>query len=341
MDERRLELKVGGLVLGALGALALLLVALGELGGGGGSRLFVDFAFAGGLPSGAPVKLAGVKVGRVTAVELHAARREANGGPLPVRVVVDLEPRALAGLRGDVRFSVATQGPLGEPYLEIDPGSTAAPPLAAGAELRGLDPARIDVLTSRIADLLDAAGAAIGDDPESFRALARELTSLAKESSGALRDNRPTLDRAAGDLAAAAADLRAVTAETRALLAPGGAGRRLVEDGADVAGQLKRDLPALSARADRALAGAEQLTGSVTPEDVAAAKAAIARYEAAGARFEEVAGRADRLLAKIERGEGSIGGLANDPVLYQDLKALLTDLRQHPWKLLWKGDERE
>ena len=78
--------------------------------------------------------------------------------------------------------------------------------------------------------------------------------------------------------------------------------------------------------------------GAVTDDDVARAKAAIARYEAAGARLEEVAGRADRILAKVEAGEGTLGGLANDPVVYQDLKALLTDLKQHPWKLLWKDD---
>jgi phospholipid/cholesterol/gamma-HCH transport system substrate-binding protein len=49
-----------------------------------------------------------------------------------------------------------------------------------------------------------------------------------------------------------------------------------------------------------------------------------------------VAARAERLLARIEAGEGTLGAMQKDPQIYEDLKALITDLRKHPWKVLWK-----
>ncbi len=35
-------------------------------------------------------------------------------------------------------------------------------------------------------------------------------------------------------------------------------------------------------------------------------------------------------------GRGTIGGLYLDPKVYEDLRALLDDLKKHPWKMFWK-----
>ena len=64
MDERRLEMKVGALVLATLVGVLGLLWLMGELKTGGGTVLSVDFAHTGNVVKGAPVKLGGVVVGR-------------------------------------------------------------------------------------------------------------------------------------------------------------------------------------------------------------------------------------------------------------------------------------
>src|SRR5207245_7041838 len=101
----------------------------------GDRSLSVDFGYAGGVPVGAPLKFAGVHVGRVTRIELLPARRDAQGFSLPVRMHVELTGEALGAMHSDAAVAVATQGPLGEPYLEIAPGSSSAPGLEDGAEL--------------------------------------------------------------------------------------------------------------------------------------------------------------------------------------------------------------
>jgi phospholipid/cholesterol/gamma-HCH transport system substrate-binding protein len=62
----------------------------------------------------------------------------------------------------------------------------------------------------------------------------------------------------------------------------------------------------------------------------------IAKYESVGTKADQIATRADRLLAKLEAGEGSLGAALKDPAVYDELKTLLTDVRKNPWKLLWK-----
>jgi len=43
------------------------------------------------------------------------------------------------------------------------------------------------------------------------------------------------------------------------------------------------------------------------------------------------------MLARIEAGEGTLGKTIKDPQVYDDLRSLLSDLKAHPWKMLWKN----
>jgi len=47
------------------------------------------------------------------------------------------------------------------------------------------------------------------------------------------------------------------------------------------------------------------------------------------------------LIQKLKEGEGTVGRLLYDDRLYQELEALIVDLRQHPWKLFWKTKEKK
>jgi phospholipid/cholesterol/gamma-HCH transport system substrate-binding protein len=329
MDERKLEIRVGLLFGAALAAGLALLWLLGGFQLHGDRQLSVDFAYAGGVPVGAPLKFAGVHVGRVKQIELLPARRDAQGFPLPVCMHVELTADALAAMHEDAAVAVATQGPLGEPYLEISPGSADSPPLRNAAELRGVDPARLDVLASRIYRLLDFATAAVGDDPKSISSLLHGTGKLAETVDQVLTDNREALTQAIHDAADAAADLHA-------LLQKDGALHRLADDSSAVASGLRRDYPELASKTTRAANGAAALVGGFSAEDGERLKDAISRYEAAGQRLDEIATRADAVLKRVEAGEGSLGGFYKDPQVYQDLKALVTDLKKHPWKVLWK-----
>ena len=336
MDERRLEIKVGGLVLAALVGVLGLLFLMGELSLDGGGGLRVDFSHTGNVVKGAPVKLGGVPVGRVDEIRLLHDRRDAAGNPLPVQMVLGVDEAALGALRADARVTVATVGPLGEPYLELNPGSAAAPALPKDATVRGTDAPRLDIVALQLSSFLDAASRALEKDPEGLMGLAANVSALSRNLNEVLGENRGELRTLAVELAAASKDLRTLAHSARVTMQPGGPGARLIGDAAAVAGVAKRELPGISQSAARTLGGLSALTGDLTPQDGEQLRAALHSYSAAGAHLEQVAARAERLLARMEAGEGTLGAMQKDPQLYEDLKALVTDLRKHPWKVLWK-----
>lgn len=43
---------------------------------------------------------------------------------------------------------------------------------------------------------------------------------------------------------------------------------------------------------------------------------------------------------KIRNGEGTVGKLLYDDTIYNELEALVIDVRKHPWKLFWKTKEK-
>ena len=140
MSDRRenaLKLRVGVFVLLALATFLGLIYALGAR-----ARLFesrytvhADFTEVGGLVEGATVRLAGVQIGRVTAVTLPGQ----PGGK--VRVDLTIARRFSDRIRKNSVARIETQGLLGDRIVEITVGDTTAPPLAPGEVLVSRDPA--------------------------------------------------------------------------------------------------------------------------------------------------------------------------------------------------------
>lgn len=338
MDDRRLELRVAFLALAALLSAGAMLWLIGAFRDGGDGRLHVDFGHSGGVPVGAPVKVAGVAVGRVRAIELKPDRRDSDGKPLPVQMELAVESKVLHQLHADTRVVIATQGPLGEPYVELDPASGSGAFLKGGEELRGEDPARLDQLlarmdklTSAMSDLLSG-GTGPGSEVGGFLHDAAHLT---RDLDGLLSENRETLVATLKDVHEAAGDLKVVAAQGRALLESGKV-RGIVDDASVVAANLRENVPPTIADAREATHHVNELTGSISKDDVGKIKDAIAQYERAGASLERIANRADKILAEVDAGKGSIGPLLKDDQLYKDLRDLVHDLKAHPWKVLWK-----
>lgn len=328
MDETKLELKVGALVLLAIaGALALLFL-MGELNFGRGARLTVDFSHTGNVVKGAPVKLGGVGVGKVEGISLHPTRRDDLGLPMPVSIEVSLTDEAAAALKNDAAVTISSQGPLGEPYLEVNPGAGSTA-FDLKKSLRGVDSPRIDLVSNRLARFLDVIGGAMERDPELVSKLLGGVAGLTRNVDGVLAENRDDIHSLIAELSAAAKDLRAIAAAAKVQLEPGGRAAALIDDASATAKQLRADVPGLTKEAQGALKGVNAVAGQFTEEDGKQLRAAMLRMAA-------LSERADRIFKKIEAGEGTAGAMIQDKQVYDDLKSLLADLRKHPWKMLWK-----
>src|SRR5437588_798006 len=209
MDEARLELRVGALLIAALLLAGGFVWVLARPGPRQPFHFTVALAYSGGIAAGAPVKLAGVPVGRVARVELLPELRDQEGAPLQVRLSVEVEGPIGRALRPDAEAFVGTQGPLGEPYLELTAGS-AQGALREGAELRGVDPPRIDLLVARLYSVLEVGARLLVEDRELFRRFLRAGVGLAETADVVTRDKREQLAGAVGNLAAATSDLRSL-----------------------------------------------------------------------------------------------------------------------------------
>lgn len=138
---RKTRWKVLGLVVTA-GALAVVFAYwLGAFGLGKTHELQLRYRFAGGLDQGSPVRLGGIRVGRVSDVKF-VDDPEAN-----IQVTLKISPPAFRQITRDSEFYINLAGLIGERYVEVVSGSGM--PVESGDRLRGIDPPRIDQLISQ------------------------------------------------------------------------------------------------------------------------------------------------------------------------------------------------
>jgi phospholipid/cholesterol/gamma-HCH transport system substrate-binding protein len=282
------------------------------------------------------VKLGGVKVGRVDAIELEPDYRTEQGVPEPVKMRLEVDPSTAAALHEDASVAVATQGPLGEAYLELKTGSPSRPALAPGAFIHGTEPVRIDQMISRFGNLLNTTANSLAKNPDAIPKLVDSLGKLTARIDEALAKDPEALGTMLTELSQTAKDLHGVMARTHALLGPEGKATTLLSDASASMHVLRKDLPAITQDAKTSLHGLAAVSGQLDEQDGKRLKDAIARYAQAGEHLDQIAARADKILTEIDQGKGSIGGLLKDPKLYQDVKDLVSELKKHPWRILWK-----
>ncbi|MDD5255758.1 MAG: MlaD family protein [Candidatus Omnitrophica bacterium] len=56
--------------------------------------------------------------------------------------------------------------------------------------------------------------------------------------------------------------------------------------------------------------------------------------------LKDTASSVGEVINKIKNGEGTVGKLISEDAIYNDLEALASDVRRHPWKLFWKTKEK-
>lgn len=144
------ETKVGLLFIGAFLGAVFFAYFLGAINPFANSRqIDVAFNFAGGIEVGSPVRVMGIKVGKVKAIDFDPNFKMPTGEEVKLRVRISVNNEAWATVRTDSRFYINLAGVIGEKFLEVTPGSSTAEQLEPGQVVRGEDPPRIDQLISQ------------------------------------------------------------------------------------------------------------------------------------------------------------------------------------------------
>jgi len=289
--DRRLSLTVGTF---ALASLALLAVAILSLSSQQGIwtpryRLVGYYDNVGGLIPGAAVGVAGTRVGRVESVGF-AARPD---GTPAVRVVLQIDREVQERIREDSVAGIATVGLLGDQMVEISMGTDEGRPLADGEEIRTLSPFDLNVMVTRGSQAL-----------ESIRSLATNLDAVIGDFRAGLGERQvaSTFD--------SLADIVREVREGDGLL------HSLVYERYE--GEAVANLEGSLASLDGILHEVEHGSGVLhsliydDPREQHLVREAL-----------EAGARLNSILGKVDRGEGTLGLLLNDPTLYEEVKILV------------------
>jgi len=342
-SERRSIVRVGIFVSIGVAILAFGVVLLGTKSGlfANQATLYVSFRDINGLVVGAPVRLAGMDIGRVNKVMFSDDLRQREA-----RVELAIQERYLPRLRSDSRAFIDSKGLLGDKLINITIGDPANPPLREGDMI----PARTGLSIEEIATKFNQAVTSItrvsDEAGELLQALSEPQT---------LRDIQRIVHATAGIM--------------EGVVQGDGVAHRLLYDSAyanDVGAILHESRASLTAL-QRALARVEHMTAAVehgpgalhellyspdgaqTLANLENATGELAKLMQAvreqpgllhGLIYEPQSGemlkqwadfseRVNRLSRSIEQGHGTLGGLLVDPSVYEDLKTTLGNVERN------------
>ncbi len=324
MRERGLEYKVGILILVSSAILIAFIFVLGNFSLSSGFKIYVDYDYIGSLQAGAPVKVSGIKVGKVEDVEFLGGKPDSKvgGKRVQVRVTAWIEDKVKDSIRGDAEFYINTAGVLGEQYLEIVPGHDwDHPPLAAETIIHGPpwvhDPPRTDLVVSRLYEVLDGVASVLRDDKDNIKHLLSNSANAVAEANQLLVDNRAKIGELIGNGADLAKEAKVTLTKVNAGL---GDGRPIASLVADADGTLKtaqQTMTTLTPSAQALMTDATRVTGIITEQ-----------------RIDKAIDAADK--AASAAGKGTAGALLARDEVYSDLRELIRDLKRNPWKFVWK-----
>jgi phospholipid/cholesterol/gamma-HCH transport system substrate-binding protein len=289
--ERRISLAVGAFFLLALLGFAVIVLSLSTRSGVWEQHyeLVARFSDVQGLIASAPVRLAGMRVGQVKSVSFDIADPEQPGLLVSMQIKESVRER----IRSDSIASIGAAGLLGDRVVDVSLGTTKGEPLEPGSAVPSVDPLDIYVTIDKGARALD-----------NVATLASNLNGLVEafdRDSGGKR-----LAESVGAVGDLIGDVRTGEGLLHTLI------YEPYEGGA--VGNLEGSLAAMNEILDEIATGNGMMHSLIyeaqTEHDV------IVEALEAGARLNSI-------LAKIDRGEGTLGLILNDPTLYEELKLLV------------------
>ena len=258
-----------------------------------------------GLVRNAVVMMAGVPVGRISAIRLNTDT---------YTVTLDAKIKAEYQIRGDAKFFIETAGFLGDKYIGVIPGDNKLPPLENGAE----------VICQESFDLVRAARSAT-DLMDELKTVASQITNIVNRIDSKLLDEQTLTNLAAG-----LSNLREISSEASATIA-------------GVNQLILTNTPPINAAIENVVTFSEQLkdAGGDMQNLVATNRVVI---DESLANIKATTESLRNLVAAAERGEGLAGKLFSDQELAQNLSVLSSNLvdvstklnKGGLWGILWK-----
>jgi phospholipid/cholesterol/gamma-HCH transport system substrate-binding protein len=340
------EVKIGFLTLAALAVLAVGTFLIGERDNAFSlkHRYFVQFTQVGGLAAGNPVQLSGVNVGRVEEVVLPEGVAEEE-----LTVWLTIDRRYAARVRGDSLARIKTLGLLGDKYIEVTSGSPESAAIPNGGEIPAAPLTDVDRLITSGGDVVENVVAISSSlrrilaDMEAGKGILGELTHdseagrRAKEAFVSIIESIESIvrkiERGDGTLASLInKDDLALRAHETLDRIEGVLG--LMEEGEGTLAALLSD-PETRDRVQNTVGHLEQASSDLArfTAEIDASEGLLKKLLSDEAYSREVSEDLQRLIRnlsllsdRLERGDGTLGQMINDPSVHQALDDILVGI---------------
>ncbi len=339
MSQRSIEVKVGALILVALVLLGGFIVIMGGLSFEPTYTVYVDFENPGGLQSGAPIRIAGVKVGHVAEMQFRGDKVDpkTHESAPPIRVVAKIQKRYQDAIHDNARWYVTSQGVLGEMFLAVEPGSNDRPIVKDGAHVMGVSPPRLDLLLAESYELLHKAYKGITTHQKEISETFDGLHDTLKGTGDFFKHNGKKLDGIVDNVNQITVDTDDTIKSARKRYVDGPQVKRILNNVDQTTTTLNKNLGPLMTDGRQVLGDAKKLTGALASNDqLSKYKKITSDISATTGRAKLAAADAQSIVAHIKRGKGTVGALVMDESIYDDLQEMLRDLKHNPWKFFWR-----
>ncbi len=303
---KSLEYKVGALIVISLVLLGGFLALLGNFSLRGGTRIRIDYDFSGNLQSGAPVKISGIKVGKVEEVRyLGGAIDPDTGKRVQVRVVALVEDRVKESIRKNAEFFINTAGRARRAVpRDRSPAAGISRRSIPRTASRASDPPRTDLIVARLYEFLDSITGLLRDDKDVIKDFLQSGASVVRTLDDLLKTNKAEIGRLLGNVDALSKQAADLLGTIRAGVGDASTLKATLGNIEALTASIRRDIDPLIAKAKKALDGVDRVTSVVGPGERDKLQKALDELVTVGDKAEKLTSDAQAIVADVQAGQG-------------------------------------
>jgi len=303
MEKRiiSLEAKVGLFVLAAIMLFIWLSFQFGEIKWlrGKGYRVITYMDSAAGIERESPVKMAGVRIGRIEDLKLKGAK---------AKIVMNIDPGI--ELYKDSTASVKSESLLGQKFIEISFGKPELGKLVDGAVIKqGEIPADVDRMIIKLTNVAKGVDEIVSQNRDNINKVLVSVREATDSLNRMLAKNEAAVNSAVRNIEQLSGRLNKIVAKNENSV------NKTIENFEKVSGTLRERTPEVMDKF--AKIGKDLDTVIQDNKD---------NLQKAIADIKDTSKTINNIATKIDKGEGTLGKLVNDKTLYEDAKKSLKQL---------------
>lgn len=264
-----------------------------------GYKVNVVFDSAPDLKARSKVKYGGgVNIGRVNELSLT------NDGKINVELFIFKNTKGFE-FRKDSYIAVSSTGVMGEKFINVSGGTKTAALVVPGDTLSGKSSYGIDAAlesmsqaSAELKDVLGALNKIVGGVQSSLVGSVQNVNDLTKVTKGIVEKSGPAITRSVENFEKTSQELALATKNLQELT--------------------------------------NQLNMIIKDVNKADLPKTMDNLNKVSVKLDETVSSLDSAAKKVDKGDGTLAVLLNDKKMAEDLKTLLKDVKDNPWKLLWK-----